>query len=130
MALTANLITFRALFSEFAEIADEKIQFLLDLASEETNPSPCYQRAILYKAAFWLKLEKDNIDGEGGGIDGGIGSVSSASADGLSVSFTQPAQLSASLDNAYYGRNDYGQRYLQTIRDCADAARLTTWRHR
>lgn len=115
-----TLENFRALFEEFASVADAKIQLFLDEAIEKMNSDECYGTATLYRAAHELALNLQATDSEN---VSGAGALTSASADGLSVSFAQ-VDWANSADGSYWAKTPYGQKYMQLIYECSGGSRV------
>lgn len=115
-----TLENFRALFEEFASVADAKVQLFLDEAIEKMNSDDCYGTATLYRTAHELALNLQATDSDN---VSGAGALTSASADGLSVSFAQ-VDWANSADGSYWAKTPYGQKYIQLIYECGGGSRV------
>ena len=115
-----TLENFRALFEEFASVADAKVQLFLDEAIEKMNSDECYGTATLYRTAHELALNLQATDSDN---VSGAGALTSASADGLSVSFAQ-VDWANSADGSYWAKTPYGQKYVQLIYECSGGSRV------
>ena len=124
--MTPDLPTFRIVYGEFASVADATVQFWLDDATDTLSERAwgrCYAKACLSYAAHNLALSMNrtaNAVDAGDGIveTGASGTVASATADGLSVSFAVPNSATQDDANAYYAQTDYGKRYMALKREC------------
>ena len=114
-----TLENFRALFEEFASVADAKVQLFLDEAIEKMNSDECYGTATLYRTAHELALNLQATDNDN---VSGAGALTSASADGLSVSFAQ-VDWANSAEGSYWSKTPYGQKYMQFIYECSSGSR-------
>ena len=133
MSLQADLPGYRALYPEHGPIAGAEIEAQIDAALEHLSRprwGRCYPRAVLTLAAHEVALAQVRQAGavttEGGQVVGqASGTVASASAGGLSVSFAVPASTSRS-DAAYFSQTAYGQRYLALLRECLSRGRVVS----
>lgn len=119
---TANLATFRKLFPGLATIDDTDVQESLDRAGcelDDDNWGCTKPQAQLYLAAHQIAWTQNaaasTIVDENGNVitNPTAGSLSSASAGGLSVSYSQTMQATSGnpLD-AYYSSTPYGVVFL------------------
>jgi uncharacterized metal-binding protein len=115
-----TLENFRALFEEFASVADAKVQLFLDEAIEKMNSDECYGTATLYRTAHELALNLQATDSDN---VSGAGALTSASADGLSVGFAQ-VDWANSVEGSYWSKTPYGQKYMQLIYECSGGSRV------
>lgn len=133
MSVQADLSGYRALYPEHGPIADAVITVQIDAALEHLSRQRwgrCYPRAVLTLAAHEVSLAQARQAGavitENGQVVGqAAGTVASASAGGLSVSFAVPASASRS-DAAYFSQTAYGQRYLALMRECLSRGRVVS----
>ena len=133
MSLLADLPSYRALYPEHGPIVDAVIEVQIDAALEHLSRQRwgrCYPRAVLTLAAHEVSLAQARQAGavitENGQVVGqAAGTVASASAGGLSVSFAVPASASRS-DAAYFSQTAYGQRYLALMRECLSRGRVVS----
>ena len=131
MSLQADLTSYRALYPEHGPVVDAVIEAQLAVALDHLSRKSwggCYPRAVLTYAAHEVALAQARKAGtvttESGQVLGhATGTVASASAGGLSVSFAIPAAASSS-DAAYFSQSAYGQRYLALMRECLSRGRL------
>lgn len=115
-----TLENFRALFGEFDAVSDAKVQLFLDEAIEKMNSDECYGTATLYRTAHELALNLQATDSDN---VSGAGALTSASADGLSVSFAQ-VDWANSAEGSYWSKTPYGQKYMQLIYECSGGSRV------
>lgn len=133
MSVQADLPGYRALYPEHGPIADAVIEVQITAALEHLSRQRwgrCYPRAVLSFAAHEVSLAQARLAGavitEGGQVVGqAAGTVASASAGGLSVSFAVPTSASRS-DAAYFSQTAYGQRYLALLRECLSRGRVVS----
>ena len=131
--MQADLPTYRALYPEHGPLLDAVVEVQIDAALDHLsrkNWGRCYPRAVLTWAAHEVALAQARQAGavitEGGQVLGqASGTVASASAGGLSVSFAVPASASRS-DAAYFSQTAYGQRYLALMRECLSRGRVVS----
>ena len=129
--MQADLPTYRALYPEHGPVLDAVVEVQIDAALDHLsrkNWGRCYPRAVLTWAAHEVALAQARQAGavitEGGQVVGqASGTVASASAGGLSVSFAVPASASSS-DAAYFSQTAYGQRYIALMRECLSRGRI------
>lgn len=117
-----TLANFRILFPEFASTDDARVSLFLDCAVEEMNSDPCYGKATLYRTAHELALSNQQ-SGDSESVSG-AGAITSASADGLSVSFAN-VDWANSADGSWWSKTPYGQKYMQLISECSKGSRIT-----
>ena len=133
MSVQADLPGYRALYPEHGPIVDAVIEVQIDAALEHLSRQRwgrCYPRAVLTLAAHEVALAQARQAGavitENGQVVGqAAGTVASASAGGLSVSFAVPASAIRS-DAAYFSQTAYGQRYLALLRECLSRGRVVS----
>lgn len=125
--MTPDLATFRAVFPEFAAVPDATVQLWLDEAEEQLSQEAwgrCYGRAALNWAAHNLALALQRAaaadSGEGATASG---TIASASAEGLSVSFVAPRDTGA--NSLWWNQTPYGQAYLAAAAQCLSRGRLS-----
>lgn len=125
--------TFKFRFPEFASIADEVIQFWIDDVEAVLSDAwgDCYPVAVETLAAHRLALSQArqaNASTSANGaveISGGIGAITSASADGLSASFAVPSvAVNGSVNDAALSRTPYGIDYLALRASCMPRGRV------
>lgn len=129
--MQADLPTYRALYPEHGPVLDAVVEVQIDAALDHlsrNNWGRCYSRAVLSWAAHEVALAQARQAGavitEGGQVVGqASGTVASASAGGLSVSFAVPVSASSS-DAAYFSQTAYGQRYIALMRECLSRGRI------
>jgi len=128
--MIADLATFRALFPEFASVADPAVQVQLDAAGDELDATAwglCYPKAVLTQAAHTLALSQARVAAAqivgAGVVLPPTGQVQSAGAEGLTVSFAVPQGQSAAA--AWYSQTPYGQAFLAYQRQCLSRGRLS-----
>lgn len=129
--MQADLPTYRALYPEHGPVLDAVVEVQIDAALDHLSRNSwgrCYPRAVLTWAAHEVALAQARQAGavitEGGQVVGqASGTVASASAGGLSVSFAVPASASSS-DAAYFSQTAYGQRYIALMRECLSRGRM------
>lgn len=131
---TPTLAGFKARFPEFEAlgISDATMQVFLDDAIahlDENAWGECYERAVYYYAAHALTMNQrrtEAVTGGGlGGASGSSGPVTSASADGLSVSYAAPKASDGDGDD-WYRQTSYGQEYLNLRGECISGARVAS----
>lgn len=131
---TPTLAGFKARFPEFEAlgISDATIQVYFDDAIahlDETSWGDCYERAVYYYTAHTLTLNKMRSDAvAGGGLGaaaGTSGPVTSAGADGLSVSYAAPRASTTDGDD-WYRQTSYGQEYLNLAAECLPTVRVAS----
>lgn len=133
MSVQADLPGYRALYPEHGPIVDAVIKVQIAAALEHLSRQRwgrCYPRAVLTLAAHEVALAQARQAGavitENGQVVGqAAGTVASASAGGLSVSFAVPASAIRS-DAAYFSQTAYGQRYLALLRECLSRGRVVS----
>ena len=133
MSVQADLPGYRALYPEHGPIVDAVIKVQVAAALEHLSRQRwgrCYPRAVLTLAAHEVALAQARQAGavitENGQVVGqAAGTVASASAGGLSVSFAVPASAIRS-DAAYFSQTAYGQRYLALLRECLSRGRVVS----
>lgn len=125
--------TFKTRFPEFASIAGGVIQFWIDDVEAVLSDAwgDCYPVAVETLAAHRLALSQArqaNASTSANGaveISGGIGAITSASADGLSVSFAVPSvAANGSVTDAALSRTPYGIDYLALRASCMPRGRV------
>lgn len=129
--MTPDLAAFRIIYPEFSPVSDEIVEFYIADAVETLNENAwgvCYAKAVLSLAAHNLALSmarqaSATDDGSGVVEIGATGAIASASAGGLSVSFT-PTASASSDDGAFYSQTPYGQHYMSLRRECLSRGRL------
>ncbi len=119
---TADLTTFRQLFPALNTVDDTTVQNNLDSAGcvlDENQWGCTLAEAQLYLAAHQIAWGQNvqvasNVDGNGNVISNPTaGSLTSASADGLSVSYGASMQkTSGNPLDAYYSSTPYGVAFL------------------
>ncbi len=131
MSLLADLPSYRALYPEHEPLADSLIELQLCEAREHLSASGwgrCYERALLLWAAHELALSQAR-QASAAKTDAGhvvvqaSGTVTSASAAGVSVTFAVPI-AARSHEAAYFNQSPYGQRYLALMRECLSRGRV------
>jgi hypothetical protein len=134
--MQADLETYRALYPEHEPLTDALIQLQIDDAVEHLSRKSwgrCYPKAVLSYTAHEVALAQARKAGavitENGEVVGqATGTVASASAGGLSVSFAVPASA-GTADAAYFSQTPYGQRYLALRRECLSRGHIVGCRH-
>ncbi len=131
---TPTLAGFKARFPEFEAlgISDATIQVYLDDGIDhldDTAWGDCYERAVYYWSAHNLTINQQRSQAVvGAGLSGAVGTtgpVSSAGADGLSVSYASGKSAETSTEE-WYGRTSYGQEYLALMGECLTGARVAS----
>ncbi len=128
--MTPDLATFRALYPEFASVADAAVQVQLTVAGDELDQGAwglCYAKAVLTYAAHMLALSQARVAAAqvvgAGVVLPPTGQVQSAGAEGLTVSFAVPQGQGAAA--AWYSQTPYGQAFLAYQRQCLSRGRLS-----
>ena len=114
MATTTAL--FKARFTEFASIADARIQLFLDdaeLAMDEAIWDVYFDVGQSYLAAHYLALAEKSAVGSSVGTSG---PVVGRTVDGVSISYGSGAP-SPNQNAAYFQTTQYGQRYLVLMKN-------------
>lgn len=104
---------FKTRFPEFDSVTDARIDlFIADavVELEESSWGTRYDIALSYLTAHLLALANETASGN----TGGIGPVASASADGLSVSYSRPTY--SSTTSAYWESTSYGREFMRIKR--------------
>lgn len=130
--MTPDLPTFSLLYPEFDAVEDTVVQFWIDKAIDKLLEEAwglCYTEGTLAHAAHELALslarQASVIDAASGDtVIGATGVITSASAEGLSVSFAQQKSASETDDGAFYAQTPYGQHFLALRRECLPRGRL------
>lgn len=109
---------FKALFPAFNTLlADETIEAVAVMAECYLNKcGKCYDQLLMLLVAHMLKLRQSEADGDN------VGNMTSASVDGVSVSFTAPPS-SASESAYWFGLTPYGQQFLALNKRCSGVPR-------
>lgn len=96
---------FKTRFPEFNDVDDTLIEMLIEEGelSVGANFGKFRDLALLYFVAHSVELSNN-------GLSASSGSIASQSVDGVSVSYSTPANLSEY--SAYFGSTGYGQKYL------------------
>jgi hypothetical protein len=133
--LVFDLATFRILFPEFDSVSDAEVTVYLDLADDlsEDEWGDCYAQAALLYSAHLLSLSQIRRAAASTSTDGFVvvpnssGSMTSATADGLSVGFAIPTVVQNGSDrDAWLNQTPYGQQYSALKRSCLSKGRLNS----
>lgn len=119
MANTCTAEAFKARFTEFNSIDDNRIQIFIDdalLVLNETTWGKVYSMAVCYLAAHYLTLSEGSASGD----DGSVAGIASQGVDGTSISFNSFSPSSAS--QSYYLSTQYGQRFYTLIKSLGTMA--------
>ena len=124
-----TLDNFRALFPEFDQVDDVRIQLYIDDAIDEMNKKNwgnCWGRAVLYYAAHNLQLSNEKLESkaEGAVSVAEFGRLSSASAGGLNVGFAQSPSSTGSDSGYWLSLTSYGQALSAFANACLPRLRL------
>ena len=126
--MASSLETFKMMFPELCDVDDNIVTLWLTQADAylcEQTWGKCYESACLYLAAHDLALSKQRQASASAAGGGAAGVVQSASADGLSVSYSTPMfATQGSIDETQYAKTPYGQKYLQLRDTCIGNGRL------
>lgn len=122
--MTPDLATFRALFPEFASVADATVQLYLGDALEHLDQGAwgrCYAKAVLNYAAHELALAQAraaSASNQGGSVViPQTGKLQSGSEEGISFSF-EASTANKSANGEWLAQTPYGQAYLALQRQC------------
>lgn len=125
-----SVTTFKIRFPELAASGDPVIEFWIDdVVTElyEPNFGDCYPVAVETLAAHRLALSlqrQEQVNGGAGALK--VGTVQSASADGLSVSLTTPRAAAGSGREAWLAQTPYGLEYLSIREKCLGRGRVAS----
>lgn len=129
--MTPDLATFRALFPEFATVADATVQLYLDDALDHLDSGAwgrCYAKAVLNYAAHELALAQARaasaVDTGGGVVVPQTGQLVSGSEEGISFAFAQ-STTPKSFTQEWLSQTPYGQAYLALQRQCLSRGELS-----
>lgn len=129
--MTPDLATFRALFPEFATVADVTVQLYLDDALDHLDLGAwgrCYAKAVLNYGAHELALAQARaasaVDTGSGVVVPGTGQLVSGSEEGISFAFAQ-SSTPKSFTQEWLSQTPYGQAYLALQRQCLERGRLS-----
>ena len=107
-SMIPSLTDFRAKFPEFSDVADGRMEELLEESFELHNRST---KATLYLAAHLAALdEAERLAGAIAPVDGGGGVF--ASENPGPVSFSYQTQIVREGRDVYFSRTPYGRRFL------------------
>lgn len=122
--MTPDLATFRALFPEFAPVADATVQLLLDDAADHLDRGAwgrCYAKAVLNYSAHELALAQARAASassqNGSVVIPQTGKLQSGSEEGISFSF-EASTANKSATGEWLAQTPYGQAYLALQRQC------------
>lgn len=116
------------IFPELCDVSDNVAEFWLNHVTDylcQQSWGDCYDKAVLFLTAheIALSLQRQASGSAAGGSAGGV--VQSASADGLSVSYSVPDYMvNGTIDETQYAKTPYGQKYLQLRDSCLANGRL------
>lgn len=121
---------FQAAFPELAAVTN--IQFTLDTyitTLSRKNWGDCFNPAVLLRSAHGIALEQNRQaeSTQSGGFSvtpGGRGALTSASAGGLSSSYTDPKQANDNSHDAWLKLTPYGQQYVSLRSQCLSSGGL------
>lgn len=127
-----SLPTFKLRFPEFGDGIDDAITFWLgetDAELCESSFGTCYGVAVETLSAHKLALSQQRqanaqTDGSGSVQIQPQGTIASASADGLSVSFAVPKSATGNAREAYLSQTPYGIEYLSIRAKCLPRGRV------
>lgn len=129
--MTPDLATFRALFPEFATVADVTVQLYLDDALDRLSEGAwgrCYAKAVLNYAAHELALaqarQASAVDTGTGVVVPATGQLVSGSEEGISFAFAQ-SSTPKTITQEWLSQTPYGQAYLALQRQCLERGRLS-----
>lgn len=117
-----TLANFRIEIPKMSSVSDDVVNYHLNKAICNMSEDPCYGEAIIYRAAHEIKLSHGDNDGPADD-NNGVGALTSASADGLSVGFGG-GDFSNTAEGSYWSKTFYGQEYLQLIYECSGGSRV------
>jgi hypothetical protein len=104
-------------FPEFSGISEASVQAQLDASVRLLDPDAWqdnYWDGVCYDSAHTLTIfALSSAGGETGGIQAGVGQVTSSSAAGMSTSFSQMNVNSKSASDFWYSKTSYGQMFLK-----------------
>lgn len=122
--MTPDLATFRALFPEFASVADATVQLLLDDTEDQLDQGAwgrCYAKAVLNHSAHELALSQARAasasNQNGSVVIPQTGKLQSGSEEGISFSF-EASTANKSATGEWLAQTPYGQAYLALQRQC------------
>lgn len=124
--MIADLGTIRALFLDLDTVPDDVVQAYLDDAAESLSASAwgqCYPKAQLLWAAHNSALYVAQAQAMASGDTAAPGPIQSTSAEGLSVTFAQPAGRGES--QLWWSQTAHGLAYLALQRQCLRQSRLS-----
>lgn len=129
--MTPDLATFRALFPEFASVADVTVQLYLDDALDQLDQGAwgrCYAKAVLNYSAHELALaeaRKASASNQNGSVVvPQTGKLQSGSQAGISFSF-EASTANKSAAGEWLAQTPYGQAYLALQRQCLSRGALS-----
>jgi hypothetical protein len=129
--MTPDLATFRALFPEFATVADLTVELYLDDALEHLDQGAwgrCYAKAVLNYAAHELALAQAraaSASTQGGSVViPQTGKLQSGSEEGISFSF-EASTANKSANGEWLAQTPYGQAFMALQRQCLSRAVLS-----
>lgn len=129
--MTPDLATFRALFPEFATIADLTVQLYIDDAADTLDLGAwgrCYPKAVLNYAAHELSLAQNRAASAvvtgGGVVVPQTGQLASGSEEGISFAFAI-GSTPKTFTQEWLSQTPYGQAYLALQRQCLSRGRLS-----
>lgn len=117
--MIADLGTLRALYLDLDTVPDDVLQTYLDDASESLSAGAwglCYAKAQLLWAAHNGALYVAQAQAKATGDTVAPGPIQSTSAEGLSVTFAQPAGRGES--QLWWAQTPHGLAYLALQRQC------------
>lgn len=125
--MTPDLPTFRALFPEFASVADETVQLYIDEATDHLSEGAwgkCWGKASLSWAAHELSLAKSREASSVDGVVAQTGKLQSGSEEGISFSF-EASTVNKTATGEWLAQTPYGQAFLALQRQCLSRGRLS-----
>ena len=129
--MEADLVTFRALFPEFAPIADPAVQIYIDDALDQLAAPAwgrCFAKAALNYAAHNLALAKARAasasNQSGNVVVPQSGKLQSGSEEGISFAY-EASTANKSATGEWLSQSPYGQAYMALQRQCLSRGRLS-----
>lgn len=127
--MTPDIATFRALFPEYASVADPTVQVYLEDAAATLDPASwgsCYGKAVLYYATHQLAMAQARAASASMQGDAVVvpqtGKLQSGSQGGISFSFEQ--SMAQSMSDQWLSQSPYGQAFAALRRQCLAPAFL------
>src|SRR5690554_6444816 len=127
--MTPDIVTFRAVFPEYASVADPTVQVYLEDAADTLDLASwgsCYGKAVLYYAAHHLALAQARAASasvqEGAVVVPQTRKLQSGTQAGISFSFEQ--SMAQGMSDQWLSQSPYGQAFAALRRQCLAPAFL------